>query len=107
MEEHCRLLPRFPFKADMRLDHEAGPDPFQPIRQLMPFLPFEDQTEMRNGDIVAIDRIAMSVLASLCRSAWGKMCHYLMTAQIEVDPVRIGASFRASENAAVKGTRRN
>jgi len=59
---------------------------------------------MRHGHVVAIDGVAMRGVASFRRAARREMRHDLMTMQIEVDPLRIGAPFRTSENASVKCT---
>ena len=77
----------------------------QPVRERVPLLPFQDKPEMRHRHIVAVDRIAVCRLASLCRSARCEMRNYLMSVQIEVDPVRIGTSFGTPENAPIKSAR--
>ena len=55
--EHRRLLAGLPGEAGVRFDHELDAGGKQPIGQLLPLRRAQQQAEMRNGHVVAVDRV--------------------------------------------------
>src|SRR5579863_3537201 len=58
-KKHRRLFTGQTFEANAGLDDEFDARAFQPIGQLMPFVPFKYYTKMRHRNIVTIDRVGM------------------------------------------------
>ena len=54
-DKESSLFTRFIFKSDFRFQQEFDPGSFQAICQIMPFLPFQNCAEMRDGYRITID----------------------------------------------------
>src|SRR5690606_20922642 len=97
-EEHRRLLARLAFEADVRLDDELGAGGGQAIGEGLPVLEREDDAEVRDGDVAAVDRIV--------RGGGGCVgCEVgddLVAVEIEVDPLVRTAPFAAANHPAPK-----
>jgi hypothetical protein len=105
-EEHGGLLAGLSLKADMRLDDEANAFGLQADCELMPLVPAEDEPEMGNRDIVAIDFVHRAIRCGIGALAPGReMGDNLMAMKIEVDPVRAGTAFGTTEKAPVEISR--
>jgi hypothetical protein len=89
----------------MRLDDEADAGGLEARGQFMPRLPAEDQAKMGNGNLVAIDGIGHFLRGIGTPAPGREMGDDLVAMEIEIDPMRVGAAFGATEKAAVKISR--
>ena len=101
VEKHRRLLAHLAREADAGLDLEAGARPAQPLGQRLPCLPFQDDAEMRHGNILPIHFVVMHVRLA----ARIEMRHQLVAEEIEVDPLFAAAALGAAEQAAIEVAR--
>src|SRR5690606_20764420 len=101
-EEHRRLLPGQALEAHVRLDDETRAGRSQPLREAVPLVHRKHDAEMRNGDVVAVDRVRRLG----ARMLGGEVRHDLMAVEIEVDPLVGAAPLGTPEQSAVEGTRR-
>src|SRR5215472_12624085 len=58
-EEHRRLFPDLALEADVGLDDELDPRSAKPLCKCLPVLHREHDAEVRNRNIMAINRIVM------------------------------------------------
>ena len=101
-EEHRRLLAGLAGESDIGLDDELGAGGAQAPGQPLPFFHREHRAEMRDRDVVAVDRIVVAPRLAMRI----EMGDDLMPEKVEIDPLRRAPPFRAAEQAAVKGARR-
>lgn len=97
-EKHRGLLAHFSFESDVWLDHKLNPVRFQLVRQIMPFFPREDRTEMPNRNILPVNDIG-GCHCQLLRLDMGRK---LMTEEVEINPFFCTSSDVASQQIAVK-----
>jgi len=61
-EKHGGLLAYLAFKPNVRFDHKLGTKRLQTFGQRFPLLPTQNDAEVRNRDIVSVDRVAVNAL---------------------------------------------
>ena len=102
-KEHGRLLAGLAAEADMGFDHEGDTRRPGPVRQRMPVVPGEDEAEMGNRHMVAIDLVrdfSGCDIAALARAP--QMSDNLVSEEIEVHPAFIRAALGTAKKAAVE-----
>jgi hypothetical protein len=99
-EEHCRLLADFALEAGVGFDDEVDAGGAEALGEGFPVRLGEDDAEVRDGDVVAIDGIAVRVFGD-CGSGL-EVGDDLVAEEVEVDPVIGAAAFGTAENLAIK-----
>ena len=99
-EEHGGLFPGASGEADIGLDDEWDGGGPKFIRQAVPILPWKNHPEVRDGDLVAVDRIMGLGCIRLARL--GEVGNQLVAEKIEINPMGVAPSLGATEEAAVK-----
>lgn len=99
-EEHGCLLTNLTLETDVGFDLELDIGRDQTIAKLLPVIQFQDNSEMGNRDIVAIDGIVMR----RSRLAAGAMCHDLVPIQIKIDPSAAAATLGQPEHTSIEAT---
>jgi hypothetical protein len=97
-EEHGCLLADLAFESDVGLDDEFDIGFAKAIGECIPVAHCEDDPEVRDGHVVTIDGVVMSLLAR----GGLQMRHNLMTEEIEVDPLGRTATLRAAKRGSVE-----
>ena len=99
-KEHGGLFARQSFEADIGLDDETDGAFFQSFFQLVPFVPFQYDAIVGDGDVVAVDRIGVEPFFFF--RAGFQVDDELVAVEIEVHP-GIGASaFFAAQHVAIE-----
>ena len=97
MEEHCHLLARKAREAQVGLDDERHAGSANALGKHVEILPWQDDAEVRNGNVMAIDRIMMRTIPG-----WSEMRNDLMAEQIEVDPFIAAAPLGAAQDLSIE-----
>ena len=95
------MLTRFSTEARMGLDDEVGARRTKAGRKRVELFGREDDSEMRDRDVVSVDCIAPCVTAS----SVDEVSDDLVTEKIEVDPALAAAAFGTTEKSAIQGAR--
>jgi hypothetical protein len=98
-EEHGCLFADFAFEADVGLDDKSGSGVAETLGESFPLLHREDYTEVRDGDVVAVDGIVMRLVAVGGRL---EVRDDLVAEEIEVDPLCGAAAFGAAEGGSIE-----
>lgn len=99
-EEHGRLFPDLPLKADVRFDDKINALGFQVLREILEDVPRKDHPIVRHRYILAVYRIRMQLLFRFRFVVY----HQLMPEEVEIDPVVAASPFGAIEHIAIKST---
>ncbi len=101
-DEHGLLLAGFSRKAQIGLDDKLSVRSGQTLGELIKAVIIQDQAEMPDRDLFAVDRIGRPSLAKLGR----QMGDDLMAEQIKIDPMIALPPRAAAQHAGVEGPRR-
>tara|TARA_B100000123_G_scaffold91010_1_gene66102 strand:- start:364 stop:1047 length:684 start_codon:yes stop_codon:yes gene_type:complete len=93
------LFARFTLKADFRFEKKRHIGGFQAIGKVMPDIPFQNRTEMRDRNRITIDSASTLVLTGF----GADMGRQLMTKEIKINPCLGRTSFGTAKNVDVKG----
>jgi len=99
-EEHGCLFADLAFEADIGLDDEGDACAAKAVGEGFPVFHGQHDAEVRDGDIVAVDGVVVGFPVG---GGGLEMRDDLMAEEIEVDPLRGAASFRAAEDGSVEG----
>ena len=97
-EEHGGLFSNFAFEAGVGLDDEGDTGGFDAFGEGLPIRLGEDDSKVRNGDVVAVDGVGR-------RRGGGAgfvVGYDLVAEEVEVDPDVGAATFGAAEDGAVE-----
>src|ERR1700730_3461711 len=72
--------------------------------QIVPVAQFQDNTEMRHGDALTVNRIVVRSQHSRFAQCWVQMTDELVAVKIEIDPLCIAAALRAAEYSSIEVT---
>src|SRR6266851_2362349 len=99
-EEHGGLFACFALEPDVGFDDEGDACAAQTIGKPLPCRRGQDDSEVRNGNVMAVDGVVV------CLAARGglQVRDDLVAEEIEVDPLCRAAAFGATERGAVEGT---
>jgi hypothetical protein len=97
-EEHGGLLADFALEACVWLDDELCFGGLHAGGERVPVFGGEDDAEVRDGNVVAVDRVGMRGFGD----ARLEVRDNLVAEKVEVDPLLGAATFRAAENCAVE-----
>lgn len=100
-KKHGRLFADLTFEPDMRLYDESGVRGSQPVSKRMPFGHPQNHAKVPYRNLIPINSAGTRGAGLVGR----KMCNDLMAVEIEVDPFRTTAPFRAAEQATIKRAR--
>src|SRR6202034_2705072 len=104
-EEHGGLLAGLAFEAGVRLDDEGDVGGADALGQLLPVGGSEDDAEVGDRDVVAVDEIAVGGVARAGCGRGPEVRDDLVAVEVEVDPVVGAAAFGAGEDGAVEVAR--
>ena len=103
MQEHGRLLTRLALESHVGFDHELDSGRPQPVSQFVPLVPGQDHAKMRHGDLVPIDRVAVTtIMTTHDRGIINHVSHELVSEEIEVHPSLIAATFTTPQQVPVE-----
>src|SRR5690606_16148523 len=102
-EEHGCLFAGLAAEADVGFDHEGDARRPEPVRQRMPVVPVEDEAEMGNRNMVAVDLVRDSFRCGIAALAQApQMSDNLVSEEIEADPAFVRTALGTAEQAAVE-----
>lgn len=107
MEEHGRLFAGLTLESDVGFDDELNRRLFQTLGKLVPGFPVKHDPEVRDGDLVTIDRIGRGgfVFVSLASLGLGHdVGDDLMTKEIKIHPFFVATAFGAAQELSVEFT---
>ena len=99
-QEHGGLLANLSFESNVRFDHKFGTERLEALCQRFPFFPSQDDAEVRNRNVVPVDRVAVN---ALLRGGFRVFVnHQLMPVKVEVDPLVTGTTLFQAKDLSVK-----
>ncbi|MNY24001.1 hypothetical protein D3C86_1576900 [compost metagenome] len=97
------MLTDLPFESNVGFDNKFSTEGLQALGQCFPLRPFQNDAEVGNRYVVAVNRIAVN--AFLRSGLWMLVDDQLMTIKIKIDPLIAGAPLGESKHFAVERTR--
>ena len=97
-EKHGGLLTNFALEPDIGIDFEIDVCGDQAVAKGFPCVQSQNDTKVWDGDGVAIDLVVMCVV----RQIWVQMSDYLMSVQVEVNPLITASALGQSEKSPIE-----
>ena len=100
-QEHRSLFSRLAFKANVGFDDKFNVVASQSINQFAPTVHVENDSKMRNRNLVAVDRVLDRPVTRFRID----VTNQLVSEEVEVDPCCVAATFGAAEDFTVELSR--
>src|SRR5215831_9169316 len=98
MNEQRSLFSNLPFETNMQGDHKRGLLTRQSLRQPMPRLPIEDDSEVTHGNVISVYRICCWRFCLFRR----EMGSDLVTKEVEINPALTLSSHTTTKKVNIK-----